>query len=937
MKKSLLCAAALLCLPAIPAWAGDEPLYQPPPGWVKAAPTLDQARLKAGPSLVVSDTQSRFEDGRVWTYTDTVIRLDTPEALTQWSMLNGTWMPDKGDLIVHRAQILRGDETIDLLGDDKFTVIRRESQLEQRVLTGMLTANMPVKGLRVGDALRLSVSVTERDAALGGKVQDVQVVPDDDTALGFGRIELSWPRDRKLAWRTGPQLTLPADADKVVDGWHVLSVPVGSKRIAMPDDAPQRYLRKTSVQIGDFADWKDVSRTMAPLFATDGLIAPGSPLAEQVAAIEAAHADPLGRTAAALALVQGKISYLLMGMNGGNYVPQTPAHTWDVRYGDCKAKSLLLLSLLRAMGIESEAVLINATADDMLPEVLPLPAEFDHVIVRAVVDGQELWLDGTRPVTQLADIGDSPPFRYALPLRPDGADLVPIVRHPPARRFMTASGTLDATGGIDMPMPFATTITIRGDLAAYIHLAEGQLTPKKRDEMIGSLTRSFIDNAMIGSGTMAWDEATGTITMSVSGVTSEDWSYDHGKWTLSLSTPSEQKAFAPDRARAAWKNVPVATRVSGPMAALLGSASVERTVRLPGGGAGYTIEGDAVFADTLAGLAMTRDIAIAGEMLTQKETIDFSGVEIPAAELPALRTRMAQVIARQPRLVAPADTPRYWQVPQAERRARYAAIEAGYTAVIARDPEDQSGYAWRGWFRDRAGNKTGALSDFAKAIAIEPTTFTYNARARLYEGAGKFAPALADFTAAAELDPSDDTIAADQARLLLKTGKPEQARALLDERIANSGSQNSNLYASLADLMIRAGQGAEAIAVLDEQIASHPSDPTLLNARCWVKGTTSVQLDSALKDCSKAIELSDSPAQSLDSRAMVFFRLNRLEEAQADLDAALLTWPDSASALFMRGVIGKQLGRAGHGSDLAAAREIDPMVDADFKVYGIAP
>ena len=70
----------------------------------------------------------------------------------------------------------------------------------------------------------------------------------------------------------------------------------------------------------------------------------------------------------------------------------------------------------------------------------------------------------------------------------------------------------------------------------------------------------------------------------------------------------------------------------------------------------------------------------------------------------------------------------------------------------------------------------------------------------------------------------------------------------------------------------------------------------LLNARCWLKGTRNLALDTALRDCTRSIELSENPEHALDSRAMVYFRLNRLEEAVADLDAALDAAPEQAAS-----------------------------------------
>src|SRR5688500_9721984 len=146
------------------------------------------------------------------------------------------------------------------------------------------------------------------------------------------------------------------------------------------------------LQASTFADWQEVSSVMAPLYATEGAIAAGGPIAEQVAAIVAAHREPLARTVAALRAVQDEIAYLANGLDGGNYIPQTPAETWEKRYGDCKAKTLLLVAMLREIGIEAEPVLVASATGDAVPGLLPMPGAFDHVIVRAVIDGESYWL-----------------------------------------------------------------------------------------------------------------------------------------------------------------------------------------------------------------------------------------------------------------------------------------------------------------------------------------------------------------------------------------------------------------------------------------------------------------------------------------------------------------------------------------------------------------
>src|SRR3546814_8515027 len=60
--------------------------------------------------------------------------------------------------------------------------------------------------------------------------------------------------------------------------------------------------------------WADLSRTIAPLYATAGTIRDSGALAAEVDRIAAATSDPKARADAALRLVQNEIRYLYRGM-----------------------------------------------------------------------------------------------------------------------------------------------------------------------------------------------------------------------------------------------------------------------------------------------------------------------------------------------------------------------------------------------------------------------------------------------------------------------------------------------------------------------------------------------------------------------------------------------------------------------------------------------
>lgn len=916
------------------AQAGEAPLYQPAPAWVLTAPAPDPAKLpKDGPGLVIFDAQQRIEGGTLWSYVDTATRIDSPEVLAQLANLTMSWAPDKGDLIVHELSILRGTERIDLLAKgQKFTVLRREQTLEQRELTGILTATLATEGLQVGDVLRVRFTTSAKDDALGGRVQTAEDVVSAPIRVGYGRLRFSWPAASAPRWKLAAEGVTAAPVTK--GGFTGLTIALPApKPPEMPADAPLRFRHPPYVELSTFAGWSDVSKTFAPLYATEGAIAPGSPLAAEVAAVEKAEATPLGRAERALELVQDKVRYLAVGMNGGNYVPQKPAKTWELRYGDCKAKTLLLLSLLHAMKIEAEPVLASADMGDLVPQRLPSAAAFNHVLVRATIGGESLWLDGTGLGSRLSDIRDTPPFRHVLPIRGAGADLLALPAHANARPLLDVAIDADESAASDVPSAFEATAVLRGPFAAMMKVAGAQLGEKEKRDGVGQFFQSFLGEAQFSSAAIVADDGAGSVTLTARGVVTSPWTVDGRERKRGLSRIFETIDFSPDRGRPAWQSIPVAT--PGPQA-----MRYRLRLRLPDQGQGYRIEGEPDLKGRVGGYDVARAVRLAGGVVTVDERVETAGGEIAAADIAAERDRFATAKARLPRVVAPENARRHWDLTGADPAGatQVKAVDETLAKAIAAAPDEVSGYTSRASFRAGIGDRKGALADYSRAIAIEPSVDLYLHRAGIAYELNDVAGAFADAEAARKLDPASTDAIQRVAYLKAERGDLAGAVALLDERIALGGDTKNALRGAKAEIVGIFGDPAESVKIWDALIAEKPGSPSLLNGRCWVKGTRTLLLETALKDCTEAIELSSKTTAALDSRAMVWYRLGRDQEALRDLDAVLAAVPGQAASRYLRAIVLTRLHRdADAAKDFALARRLSPEIDREYARFGLGP
>ena len=100
--------------------------------------------------------------------------------------------------------------------------------------------------------------------------------------------------------------------------------------------------------------------------------------------------------------------------------------------------------------------------------------------------------------------------------------------------------------------------------------------------------------------------------------------------------------------------------------------------------------------------------------------------------------------------------------------------------------------------------------------------------------------------------------------------------------------------------------------------------------------TWKYKLDEAPSLCTKAVEASQWSAETLDSRALAYYRLGRMDDALADLNAALRSDPSFAGSRYMRGII-KSAGAAADGRrDIEDAMRLSPSIAHRYQRYGVS-
>jgi hypothetical protein len=520
----------------------------PVPDWAKPNELLEVPSDSAGLVYIRGqDVIAHLDEKGQAIYTGYRIKLLHPNALALGNLAI-SWNPASGAPVVHSIKVYRDGEVIDVLKSTVFEILRREDQLEVAMLDGALTAVARIADLRVGDELEFSYTVRHNDPTLGS-VDSGLLFLSGTTPPGRFRLALNWVEGQEPRVKMTDDMKALAQASK-----QALEFRLDNPKTLTPaKDAPPRYNWTRVVEYTDYPDWSSISKRFAPLYNKAATLSVGSPLKKEASRISNNYRTSLDRAGAALKLVQQDVRYIYIGLDGGNLTPAGAEETWQRRYGDCKGKTALLLALLNELGIEAQPVMANNDdKDDGLDERLPNPGIFNHVLVRANIEGKAYYLDGTMPPVAAPSVDPILPYRWILPLTSAGSDLQRLEWRPPAVPDTVELLEIDARAGFDEPAKITKTTITRGfgglhEQVQFSAITPAQLLDGMRQQAIGD-TWQTIDDV-----NWRYDEKARASILTIVGNGKVDWD-DDGNGAKSMALPGGGFNPPNKRIRAADQN-----------------------------------------------------------------------------------------------------------------------------------------------------------------------------------------------------------------------------------------------------------------------------------------------------------------------------------------------------------------------------------------------
>ena len=373
MKRILywgLCAVALSCAHA----ANPSPGSQPPP---KAVPNLKLQPLKSPQDIRVDLQREEVFIHADQTYESLLTHektlLTTRGLLNNQTLDSPSYFPGHTSVELVEAYTLQPDGTkIDVPAANLFTTTSPADPSAPGFVTS-LQQHVAFPQLKIGSTLHVKWRYKQLDAPLFN-FADVISPPFETDSLRT-EMAVNLPQSMYVKWTKSGDFQVK---DTVEGDRHIISAVLGpqsghKRELFMPASSDLLPF----FEVSTIRSWEEIGNTISQLTLPSQTI---TPEIEKLAKTIVGNAKGKEAARAIYNWTANNIAYLETEINPRQgIVPPSASEIIANRFGDCKAHSCVLQTLLKVIGIESYPAIINW--DNSLKQY-PLPiVNFDHEMV----------------------------------------------------------------------------------------------------------------------------------------------------------------------------------------------------------------------------------------------------------------------------------------------------------------------------------------------------------------------------------------------------------------------------------------------------------------------------------------------------------------------------------------------------------------------------
>jgi hypothetical protein len=197
---------------------------------------------------------------------------------------------------------------------------------------------------------------------------------------------------------------------------------------------------------GSMDSWENFGLWIGTLNKGRNILPPAT--VEKIRSIASEFPKPEEKIMAVYEYLQSKTRYVSIQLGIGGFQPFEASVVDQVGYGDCKALSNYMVSLLSAINIKAHYVLVKAGGSAPKLNVNFPSSQFNHAIVCVPLEKDTIWLECTSQTNPFGYMGTFTGNRKALAITEKGARPVntPIYTEKENRQSRTADVFVDIAG-----------------------------------------------------------------------------------------------------------------------------------------------------------------------------------------------------------------------------------------------------------------------------------------------------------------------------------------------------------------------------------------------------------------------------------------------------------------------------------------------------------
>ncbi|HEX7026236.1 MAG TPA: DUF3857 domain-containing transglutaminase family protein, partial [Gammaproteobacteria bacterium] len=374
IRHPVLFTLLMLFACAAVAQQADIPVpVEPRPAWllpleVEQAAEVPHATVANGIYHLLVDNQVRVggdaEAEYFFHYAEQVLNQTGVESNSQITV---NFDPVYETLVLHDVSVWRDGRQTDRLQTARISLINREEELDSLLYSGSKSLHLILDDIRVGDIIEYSFSIRGDNPIYNG-------IFAYSRSLNWGipvhhlLLAVHWLKPGPLHHQIRNS-ELALDSSGIAGGTLYRIEHRNTEPLTEDENTPHWFNPYGVVYFSESANWRQVADWARPLMESG--VESNAAIRKLAARIRNEHREPAARIAAALQYVQDEIRYFGIEIGENSHRPAKASVTLARRYGDCKDKTVLLLSILRELGVEAYAALVNSRKQQQIKDIIP--------------------------------------------------------------------------------------------------------------------------------------------------------------------------------------------------------------------------------------------------------------------------------------------------------------------------------------------------------------------------------------------------------------------------------------------------------------------------------------------------------------------------------------------------------------------------------------